>query len=194
MRCGFKLTAICAADAAIYEPRCPERRLPTKSRARTQATSRAAIRLRRRSPSCALAPILPVRRSFSTGRPGRTREEAGCWKPLSTPGTRIPRIFRRSRRPAVHPTKCQLSDVQLLLKWHFLHSLRLVITQETVQPLGIHQCYRRGDFRSSRDSPEITRGHTNQLQRCGVRSATTSCRRDGNGRRATQHIPGTCQP
>ena len=100
MRCGFKLTAICAADAAIYEPRCPERRLPTKSRARTQASSRAAIRLRRRSPSCALAPNQPVRRSFPTGRPDRTREEAGCWKPLNTPGARMPGIFgARAARP-----------------------------------------------------------------------------------------------
>ena len=169
----------------FYEPRRPELRLPTKSRARTQASSRAAIRLRRRSPSCALAPNQPVRRSFPTGRPGRTREEAGCWNPLSTPGTRIPRILRRSRRLAPRQHDGTSSDCSSQLGRHFWHSLRLVITQKTVQPLGIHQCYRRGDFRSSRDSPEITRGHTNQLQRCGVRSATTSCRREVTRRRAT---------
>ena len=82
----------------FYEPRRPER-LPTKSRARTQASSRATIRLRRRSPSCALCPILPGRRGLRSqgGQDGPARKEA-CWKPLSTPGTRIPRILRRSRR------------------------------------------------------------------------------------------------
>ena len=178
----------------FYEPRRPERRLPTKSRARTQASSRAAIRLRRRSPSCALAPNQPVRRSFPTGRPGRTREEAGCWKPLSTPGARIPGNFAALAPFGTTAARWHIERLHSQLGTHFWHSYSLLIIQETVRPLGIHQCYRRGDFRSSRDSPEITRGHTNQLQRCGVRSATTSCRRDGDGRRLPNTFRAPCQP
>ena len=143
----------------FYEPRRPERRLPTKSRARTQASSRAAIRLRRRSPSCVLAPILPGRRGLRSqgGQDGPVRKEA-CWKPLSTPGARIPGNFAALAPFGTTAARWHIERLHSQLGTHFWHSYSLLIIQETVQPLGIHQCYRRGDFRSSRDSPEITRG------------------------------------
>ena len=114
----------------FYEPRRPERRLPTKSRARTQASSRAAIRLRRRSPSCALAPNQPVRRSFPTGRPGRTREEAGCWKPLSTPGARIPGNFAALAPFGTTAARWHIERLHSQLGTHFWHSYSLLIIEK----------------------------------------------------------------